>query len=127
MDWLRSILAVTLGYAVMVAGVMLYFHSGHGTTSEEGGALPTPTGNEQLMILAVGFAAAVAGGLVCTLLAPRNRYKHLRVLAGLVLLMAVVNAILVGEAQPLTFQVATAVLALVGVFVGGSLKRGQRL
>lgn len=120
---IRSLLAVLAGYAVLTAVVLLLFFLW------SGGAEPTetPTRNFMLLALGVGFVGAVAGGWVTATLAPGHRWKHIQGLAAAILLVAAVNLFWAAGDEPLWFQLGNIAVGVVGVFVGGSLKRGLRL
>lgn len=120
---IRSLLAVLVGYAVLAAVVLLLFYLWFA------GAQPAepPTRDFLFLALGVGFVAAVAGGWVTALVAPGHRWKHIQGLAALVLLVAAVNLFWSAGLEPLWFQLGNIAAGVVGVFVGGSLKRGSRL
>lgn len=120
---IRSLLAVLVGYAVLAAVVLVFFFLWF-----EGAEPAEPPSRDFLFLaLGVGFAAAVAGGWVTALVAPGHRWKHIQGLAALVLLVAAVNLFWSAGQEPLWFQLGNIGVAVVGVFVGGSLKRGFRL
>lgn len=120
---IRSVLAVLAGYAVLAAVVLLLFFVW------SGGEKPVdpPTRDFMLLSLGVGFVAAVAGGWVTARIAPGHRWKHIQALAAVILLLAAVNLFWTAGREPLWFQLGNIAVGVVGVFVGGSLKRGSRL
>lgn len=127
MRMIRSLLAVLAGYAVLTAVVLLLFFLWFEGAEPTEAPTEAPTRNFMLVALGVGFIGAVVGGWVTALLAPGHRWKHIQGLAAAILLVAAVNLFWAAGDEPLWFQLGNIGVGVVGVFVGGSLKRGLRL
>lgn len=88
------------------------------------------TGTAQIMILAVNFAAGVAGAVVVVLLAPNHPTVHALGFLGVVVLLDVAAAIVWWGLVPTWFTIAIVLLAPLqvwaGAVVGLSLRRRWR-
>lgn len=119
---LRSILAILTGYAVFTAIADLLFPFWVLPRLEDASA------EDLLWLTLIGcFVAAAAAGWVAVTVAARRRWKHVQALVALLLVAAAIRLLWSAGAEPMWFQIATIGSQVVGVFVGGSLKRGSRL
>jgi len=142
----RSILSVVIGYAVMFAAIFLtfsglYFLLGQELSFQPGSYDPSMLWTVASFVLGIG--AAILGGYVCAWIA--RTAKPPKVLAGVVLVIGLLSAVPVlmaaarpaetrtGEVgnldammkakQPAWVAVANPFVGLVGVLLGGRLRR----
>lgn len=119
---LQSIGSVAVGFAAMVAIVMasealiaLVLRAGQAVDGRPSTAYLT-------FNLAAGTLAALAGGAVVSLLAPSIPMAHVAGLAGVVVAMGLVSALMAGGAQPRWYQAILALGMPLVVLMGGWLR-----
>ena len=119
---IKSIGAVVGGYLGMVAVVMV-------SDVTLAKAVPEAFDPEEHTIaqpwftvsLALAFGAAVTGGWLCVRLAPRAGMAHAMGLAGLLMVMWIVTALLLPADMASPYLPILQPLGVVGVLVGGGL------
>jgi hypothetical protein len=142
----RAILSVVVGYVAMFAAIFLlfsglYFLLGQNLSFQPGSYDPSVLWN--VLSFALGIGAAVLGGYVCAAIA--RSAKPPKVLAGVVLVIGLISAVPVLMAaakpaeertgdvgnldammkarQPTWVALANPFVGLVGVLIGGRLRR----
>jgi len=126
----RSILAIIIGYIVLVliVGVGVYASASVilGTADATFGVQLTPT--YLAVNLLISFLAALAGGYITARLAPRAPDRHVQFLAGLLLLVGLITAAMSSQTdigQPMWYTWVLPFLGAVGAIVGGRLYGGR--
>ncbi len=116
----RSGVAVILGYAIMVAGVVGLFAIAH----PESDGLPS----REFMLFSLGYGGclAVIGGYVTAAIAPQSEFKHALALAAFVGVMSLVSMAAAQGQEPLWYQLANLFIAVPAVVLGGYLRGWQR-
>ncbi|MEW6051518.1 MAG: hypothetical protein AB1644_10710 [Candidatus Zixiibacteriota bacterium] len=124
----RSILAVAAGYLVMAVLTLIFFaalgilvpeHFGVGM--DKGNLFPLQPW--PLVILGTGLVFAAAGGNVTVLIARQTPGQHIYWLAAVIVVMGLVSAFAARGVQPLWYQVALVIVGIIGVMIGGALRR----
>lgn len=118
----RSIFAVVLGYAALASGSGLLLWLGLAPDPS------APLATEGTLIgLALRFATAVVGGWLTAMIAPGRRWRHIQIVVVLVLLAAAIQLLWSRGQMSLAYELVALGAVVAGVFVGGSLKPGNRL
>ena len=120
---LRSILAVIVGYLVLAIPVFILFFAWFGGYNPQN--LPEPGMGFMLFSLVFGFVFAGGGGYVCALIARRSEMNHAVALAALIVAMSIISIISAAGNEPLWYQLATLVIAVMAVLIGGFVRAGQ--
>lgn len=119
---LRSIVSVVAGYlvmAVIVVASMALLGSAMGLTQTS-----TPPTSFMVISVALGAAAAVAGGWTCARLAPAPVARHINILVILVVvlgLLSAVGSLETSNPPPLAYNLALPVVGAAGAWFGGRL------
>ncbi len=125
----RSILAVLGGYATMVIGVgttlALLMALLLGDLPEPGEPYDGPLAF-LVLELALGGLAAVGGGYVCGLIARRRELSHGLALAGLIVVLGTVSAVMEAGLKPMWSSLLLPVAGAVGVIAGSKLRQRAR-
>jgi hypothetical protein len=116
----RSVLAVVVGYLVMAIAVVALF----AVWFREPNAVPSR--GSMLFSLSYGFLFGVVGGYVTALIARRSEVRHAIALAGLLAIRGAVPLIASAGQEPLWYQVATILVMVFAVMLGGYLRARQR-
>jgi hypothetical protein len=119
---LQSIGSVAAGFAVMVAIVMAGEILIAVKLRAKRATADRPSTAYLVLNLAAGTLAALAGGAVVSLLAPSMPMAHVAGLAGVVVAMGLVSALMAGGAQPRWYQAVLALGMPLVVLVGGWLR-----
>lgn len=130
----RSILAVALGFILMMILAMTYGRFMFSLYPEaqpvlaEDGTLSAGTMSLVFIfvLLALDFANAAFGGYFTAATAGRNERKHANALAILVLILGLLNLVSFLEVVPVAYAVARTFCAPIGVWVGGLLWGSQK-
>jgi hypothetical protein len=79
--------------------------------------------------LILSLLAAVAGGYVCSRIAPTHPFVHVIVLAGLFEILSLATAVTTGAApgQPTWYPWVIGLICVSGILIGGSLRTFRRL
>lgn len=144
---LRPILAVVTGYLAIAAFVMVAFSAvwlALGASFAFRPGTVEVTAGWMLMAVPVNLAAAILGGLTCTWMSRSASGRPVQVLAGLVLALGILSAVLSLSAdppapppgtdlttfaaaqyavQPSWYEFTLPVIGVVGVLLGGVLGR----
>jgi hypothetical protein len=115
----RSIVAVIAGYAIMAAVVIALTVLIKRKAPQWMGARGKPNATYIYTNLLYSFGAAMIGGFVTALIAPRSPLAHACMLAALVFVLAVVSAVQIGDKQPRWYQAALAFIGPLGAIFGG--------
>jgi peptidoglycan/LPS O-acetylase OafA/YrhL len=115
----RTILSVISGYLVMAIAVMILFAIWFNDPNTK------PDNTFMLFSLVYGFLFATVGGYITTLIADRPDMKSAFALAGLAVILGIVNMIGARGQEPLWFQILNILLALAGILLGGFLRMRQ--
>ncbi len=117
MDWIRSVLAVAVGFGVFVVGSFMP----RGATAQPG---TTPTAGLVAGAIAYGAMFAALGGLTAASLAGRKPLAHALALAGLIALAALAHPwIEPGSGARWLDLAAVLVMAPAAVFAGWARSR----
>ena len=117
----RSIIAVIVGYLVMVVASMALFAIWFREPSTK------PTMGFELFSLGYGFVFGVIGGYVTAVIAKRLEMKHTMALAGLSVLMGIVSMISFAGQEPFWYSIANMVIMVCAVVLGGYLRARQMM
>lgn len=115
----RSIIAIVAGYASMAAVVIALTVLVKRKAPEWMGTVGKPNATYLYTNLVYSFGAAMIGGFVAALIAPRAPLAHACALAGIVFVLAVVSAVQMANKQPRGYQIALAVIGPLGTIFGG--------
>lgn len=122
----KGIISVIGGYLVMTIIVVL----GFGLISVVGPAdtfgsdgMQMPGTGWLIIILIMGFLAALAGGFVTALLGKNAPFNVSSALVGLIILMGLLTAFTAGAEQPVWYQVLQTLLGAAGAWYGANLKK----
>ena len=115
MNMLRSVLAVVVGYVVMVAGAWLGQETFY-PSSEYGSPLP-----EVIMVGILTSALGGLGGTVTALLAPSRPFLHLIPMAALIAIETVTLYVNNRVSGPLWFELLAGASLIAGTFIGAWL------
>ncbi|MEO6210078.1 MAG: hypothetical protein ABIQ10_08145 [Gemmatimonadaceae bacterium] len=118
----RSIIAIVAGYASMAAVVIALTVLVKRKAPEWMGTVGKPNATYLYTNLVYSFGAAMIGGFVAALIAPRAPLAHACALAGIVFVLAVVSAVQMGNKQPRWYQIALAVIGPLGTIFGGMVQ-----
>jgi len=126
---LRSVLSVIAGYVVIAVLTIITFLvlgfvvPGTFSQAEANTVLSTPW---LLVIIGFGFVYAIIGGCTTTFLAKRAIFQHVLALAGILLVLGVVELVMgSGSGRPLWYRVTLLIAGVVGVLLGGGLRARQ--
>lgn len=118
----RSIIAVIAGYATMAAVVIaltvLIKRKAPQWMASQGKSNATYIYTNLLY----SFGAAMIGGFVTAVIAPRSPLAHVGVLAALICVLAIVSALQSGDKQPRWYQLALAIIGPLGALFGGLVR-----
>jgi hypothetical protein len=123
---MRSLLAVVLGYVVMLVAVL---GGDMAMTALAPGLMPQP--GEQpdsvyfVFNLSTGFFFLMVGGYVTATLAGRTETKHALGLSMLCIGMSIVSMIKYAGDQPLWYSIALMFLSIPGALMGGYYRARQ--
>lgn len=123
---MRSLLAVVLGYVVMLVAVL-----GGEVAFAALGSGPTPQGGEQpdavyfVFNLGTEFFFLMIGGYVTALLAGHWELEHALGLAALSVTMCIVSMVKYAGDQPLWYSIALMFLSVPGSLIGGYYRARQ--
>ena len=122
---LRSAAAVVAGYAVAavltMATFLVLFPAMR--TMSQAPSPPIPSRSQMFVILAMGIAAAVAGGWIAGLVARRAPFRHGLALGGLMVVLGAVHLVMNFGQEPLWFELALMAIGLSGAALGGWLRQ----
>ncbi|MDQ2930411.1 MAG: hypothetical protein M3Y05_06270 [Gemmatimonadota bacterium] len=118
----RSIIAIVAGYASMAAVVVALTVLVKRKAPEWMGTVGKPNPTYIYANLFYSFGAAMIGGFVAALVAPRAPLAHACALAGIVFVLAVVSALQMANKQPRWYQIALAVIGPLGTIFGGMVQ-----
>ena len=122
----RSLLAVALGYVVMLVA---YRGGDIILTALQPEFAPRPGEPPDaayfVFLLGTGFFFMIAGGYVTALLAGRSEMKHALSLGALSIAMSILERILFAGEQPLWYTVALMFLSIPSALVGGYFRLRQ--
>ncbi len=116
----RSVLAVVLGYVVMLVA---YRGSDIILTAFQPEFVPDPA--YFVFLLGTGFFFMIAGGYVTALLAGRSEMKHALSLGALSIAMSILERIFFAADQPLWYTIALMFLSIPSALVGGYFRLRQ--
>jgi hypothetical protein len=122
----RSLLAVALGYVVMLVayrGCDLIITALKPEFAPQPGEPPDAA--YFVFLLGTGFFFMIVGGYVAALLAGRSEMKHALSLGALSIAMGILEAILFEGEQPLWYTVALMFLSIPSALVGGYFRLRQ--
>lgn len=125
----RSILAILAGYLTMLVGVSGALAFAAVVVLGELPTEPRPFDGPTSFLwieLVIALFAAIAGGYVCALVARDAERKHVRILAGLMLVLGAVSVATETGLKPLWSSVAVPLVGIVGVWLGGQLRLRHR-
>ncbi len=118
----RSILALVAGYVSMAVVVVALTVLIKRKAPEWIGSVGKPNPTYIYANLFYSFGAAMIGGFVTALLAPRAPLAHAWALAGIVFGLAVVSAVQSRNEQPRRYQNALAIIGPLGAVFGGMVQ-----
>jgi len=113
MEWIRSIVAVALGFALFVIGSFMP----RAAASEHPGAAPTV--GLVAGVIAYGAVFAALGGLATASLAGRRRLAHAVVLAAVIAVAALAHPLFEPGANPRWLDVAAALTMAPAAILAG--------
>lgn len=118
----RSILAIVAGYASMAVAVIALTVLVKRKAPQWMGSEGKPNPTYMYANLFYSFGAAMIGGFVAAVLAPRAPLAHACALASLVFVLAIVSALQMGTRQPRWYQLALAIVGPLGTIFGGMVQ-----
>jgi hypothetical protein len=118
----RSVIAVVAGYAAMAAAVIALTVLVRKISPAWVGSGRTPNATYLYTNLSYSFGAAMIGGYVAAVIGSHAPLAHACALAGLVLVMAVVAAVQIGDRQPRWYQASLALTGPLGAVLGGWIR-----
>ena len=120
---LRSILAIIVGYLTFAIPIRILFLIWFGMPDSDN--MPTPSMGFMPFSIVFGFIFTIAAGYVTALIATRLEIKHVYFLAGVLILLAIVNMITAAGNEPFWYQIVNLITGVAGVLLGGSIRAGQ--
>lgn len=123
---IRSLLAVALGYVVMlvavVAGEMVFTALVPNLMPQPG---QEPDASYFMFKLGTGFFFVAIGGYVTALLAGRAEHKHALGLGALSIAMSILEVLKFPGEQPLWYSIALMFLSIPSALIGGHFRARQ--
>ena len=123
---MRGLLAVTLGYVVMLVAVV---GGDMAFTALAPGLMPQPGEDPDAVYLvfnlSTGFFFLMVGGYVTALLAGQSETKHALGLGALCIAFSIVSMIKYAGDQPLWYSIALMFLSIPGALIGGYYRSRQ--
>ena len=120
---LRSILAIIVGYLTFAIPIRILFLIWFGMPDPNN--MPTASMGFMLFSIVFGFVFTIAAGYVAALIANRLEIKHATILAGVLILLAIVNMITAAGNEPFWYQIVNLIIGVTGVLLGGTIRAGQ--
>jgi peptidoglycan/LPS O-acetylase OafA/YrhL len=115
----RSVLAIVAGYLVMAIAITVLFAV----------SFPDPVVNPSnafmLFSLAYGFLFATLGGYTTAWIARRAEMSHATALAAFAAILGIISMIATTDSEPLWFELASLIVVVVAVLLGGSMRARQ--